>query len=800
MDCDDRRAGLILVSGGIVILSLLAIIVSMSGSSEGAEPRSKAPVAVISHPKDLDFFLGGTEIEFNGSSSYDPDGDIVKWTWYFGDGFPIINGSPTVFHSFNDPSRYQCQLMVTDDTGETANASITVVISNTTGPQPNISMPQRWERCSINQIIQFSPNGSIDPAGGNLAYHWDFGDNTTSDDQFPSHRYNKIGRYHIELQAENDTGSKGFTSIYIHIRDDIPAVVISSPMDGGVYNIRDEITFSADGTYDPDGDITHYFWYFGDSSRPGYNSTGPFVNITYKYPKTGYYAIRLDVMDADTNDVTATVHITITDQNRPPVIGNVVPVPHAYFHTNMTINFSAADCYDPDGDDLNYTWWWEHYAYGPGGVKVGLNSTGIEVNRTYSEEGIYTVILTVRDEGGLEAEKEFYVKVWNDGWIGVGISAPVNETKFKVGQNIAFSGFLKEYDITRPFLKYTWDFGDGTNASGLEANHSYSTKGRYTVTLWILDGLKTDKDTVWFDVGDEGTAAKISLVAKSGLEGSDWLVANETVRFSIKGLNASFPGKDRIVWEFGDGTVDSGLTPEHVYAQAGKYHVTVTIPDSGKNTTLSRVLTVHSTPLKPASGLDPTWLALGVGLVALAGVFVFFGATELGVYSLFSFLVFLYTKIKREEVLDNYVRGQIHGYIVANPGDHYNSILKALKLNNGTLAWHIRKLEDEGVVKARTDGIHKRFYPSETVVPEPDGGAMTEVQRMIMAKVAETPGISQKDIAGLLKVSGSTVNYHIGTLVGQGKVRQERDGMRVRYFATELAPHDGEKELRNDAG
>jgi len=48
-------------------------------------------------------------------------------------------------------------------------------------------------------------------------------------------------------------------------------------------------------------------------------------------------------------------------------------------------------------------------------------------------------------------------------------------------------------------LDYAWDFGDGTNASGKTANHSYAAPGVYTVTLTVTDlkgGVGTDTLTV----------------------------------------------------------------------------------------------------------------------------------------------------------------------------------------------------------------------------------------------------------------------------------------------------------------
>jgi predicted transcriptional regulator len=173
-----------------------------------------------------------------------------------------------------------------------------------------------------------------------------------------------------------------------------------------------------------------------------------------------------------------------------------------------------------------------------------------------------------------------------------------------------------------------------------------------------------------------------------------------------------------------------------------------------------------------------------LSVVVVVGVV---GGTERGkLFALFFLFVPLYSRMKKNTVLDHYVRGQIHGYIVANPGDHYNSIKEALKLNNGTLAYHLRVLEREGIVKSRSDGIYKRFYPSDMKVPENDGTRLTEIQKIIIKRIKETPGISQKEMSRLVGVSPSTINYHIDILKSAGLVRSERRGMRIGYFLEDM--------------
>ena len=159
-----------------------------------------------------------------------------------------------------------------------------------------------------------------------------------------------------------------------------------------------------------------------------------------------------------------------------------------------------------------------------------------------------------------------------------------------------------------------------------------------------------------------------------------------------------------------------------------------------------------------------------------------------GLLSLSPALMFLYSRISQDRVLDNYTRGQIHGYILANPGGHFSSIKAALDLNNGTLAYHLQRLQTERLVKSAFDGTHRRFYPAGMKVPEPVKDGLTEVQRMIVSLTIERPGISQRELGSLMGLSPATVNFHIERLAAKGVVRRERAGMRNRCFVTHFFP------------
>ena len=188
---------------------------------------------------------------------------------------------------------------------------------------------------------------------------------------------------------------------------------------------------------------------------------------------------------------------------------------------------------------------------------------------------------------------------------------------------------------------------------------------------------------------------------------------------------------------------------------------------------------VAPTPLPTTAVVAATTLgalvALGVGAVASENV----------KYSLLMIFIPLYSKIKREQVLDHFVRGQIYGYVLANPGEHYNAIKLALNLTNGSLAHHLKTLERERFIKSKRFGLYRRFYPMNMKIPEDGFFTPNEIQKTIVELIRATPAITQKEIAEALGLTPPTVNYHIGILSQHGAIRVERAGRKTHCFVIE---------------
>jgi PKD repeat protein len=223
------------------------------------------------------------------------------------------------------------------------------------------------------------------------------------------------------------------------------------------------ISFNASYGYDPDGSIATYFWDFGD----GTNATG--ITANHAYIDDGLYTVTLTV--TDDRGATASAKATKTVQNRPPIASftesnKTVP-------TGVVVHFNASESYDPDGSIVSYFW-----DFGD-----GTNATGVIVGHIYADDGNYTVTLTVTDDDGATATTTSVETVLNRAPVAVFTESA--ETVY-IGETITFNA-TESYDSDGVIISYFWDFGDGTNATGVIVSHAYASDGVYTVTLTVTD-------------------------------------------------------------------------------------------------------------------------------------------------------------------------------------------------------------------------------------------------------------------------------------------------------------------------
>ena len=175
----------------------------------------------------------------------------------------------------------------------------------------------------------------------------------------------------------------------------------------------------------------------------------------------------------------------------------------------------------------------------------------------------------------------------------------------------------------------------------------------------------------------------------------------------------------------------------------------------------------------------------GVGSVALLG----FALTETGKYkflALLPLLIPMYTRIQKEDVLDQFVRGEIFGFIKTNPGVHYNEIMRELDMKNGTLSYHLYMLEKTGMIKSRREGVRFRaFYPTGMKFPQNERYRLTELQTKIIKNIRENPGVNQKWIAKKLDEKHQTISYNVKVLQQAGLVNLRKKGRKTVCYVND---------------
>jgi parallel beta-helix repeat protein len=173
--------------------------------------------------------LGGTytgyldnQITFDGSGSYDPDGEIVFYRWNFGDGTSeILSDKPTHTYksTISSPGTYTVTLSVVDDnrTASTGSTTITLLPSTQANKNPTALFTSA-NSAKVKESITFSGIGSSDEDGIVVNYTWYFGDQTIGYGVSPTHTYSKSGSYTVILTVRDDEGGTNSYSKTVTIK------------------------------------------------------------------------------------------------------------------------------------------------------------------------------------------------------------------------------------------------------------------------------------------------------------------------------------------------------------------------------------------------------------------------------------------------------------------------------------------------------------------------------------------------------------------------------------------------------
>jgi len=176
-----------------------------SGAGPGPGPGpNKPPVAEFTFsPATGDFPL---EVTFDASASYDPDGQIVRYEWIFGDG-GLASGK-VVKHTFTYAGTFSNRLIVVDNKGGVGSKVKTIEIL-----KPNIPPVAEFTFSPTTGIfpleVTFDASVSYDSDGQIVRYDWNFGDGGYGSGKVIKHTYNRWGTFFINLTVVDNRGGVG---------------------------------------------------------------------------------------------------------------------------------------------------------------------------------------------------------------------------------------------------------------------------------------------------------------------------------------------------------------------------------------------------------------------------------------------------------------------------------------------------------------------------------------------------------------------------------------------------------------
>jgi PKD repeat protein len=242
-------------------------------------------------------------VTFDASASYDPDGNIVSYTWDFGDGTPpVTENDPITYHAYASYGDYTVKLTATDNDGLTGQTEATIHVSQ----HPVASFTFTPPDPLVHELVTFDASASTPDGGEIVSYTWNFGDGniTTTNNAIITHAYETYGTFTVTLNVTDSEGKWDTTSQQITVEKAPIADFWWDPY----YPQRGEtVTFDASSSTPDGGEITSYTWDFGD----GNVTTTDKPTITHVYSETGDYLVTLNVTDSEGRWDTETRTITV---------------------------------------------------------------------------------------------------------------------------------------------------------------------------------------------------------------------------------------------------------------------------------------------------------------------------------------------------------------------------------------------------------------------------------------------------------------------------------------------------------
>ena len=409
--------------------------------------------------------------------------------------------------------------------------------------------PDSYGHPLVDEIVTFNASASYDPDGGSIvSYEWDFGDDTAGTGVIATHVYDVAGEYIVELTVTDDEGEtdtqasdpnlpKGDPNLPIVIRlHDLAVVDVAVVPENVLANetVRIYVTVMNNGSHPTDPtkqdaelfNVTLYYFDYTWHLISTYEKTlkcDPGKNVT-----TGVGAVYLNPFIWNTTGVapgsyTIWAYAYLIDPTKKFLHGLEENTANNA-RSSSPVSVAASVEHDIAITGVTVT---------PTEVKVGET---VEIDVRVENEGTVGETFSVNVYNGttlIETQDATLVagaeRILHVSWfeatnttaqstynVSAQVPPVVNETDvadnvfmnvigtiqllpvayFTFSPSAPISGRAVAFDAsasyapgipTKTIDSYSWDFGDGTNATGVAVTHVYDTIGTFSVTLTVID-------------------------------------------------------------------------------------------------------------------------------------------------------------------------------------------------------------------------------------------------------------------------------------------------------------------------
>ncbi len=623
--------------------------------------NSQSPVAAFNAAPNP--AQAGQLVNLDGSASSDPDGTVAKYEWDLdGNGSYETNTgtTPTASTIFTSPGAYDIKLRVTDDAGNSGQATRAVSVeSSGAGAYPSrvlatAGLTNYWRMGdAAGATLADSKGGAHATAVGGPELGIGSALPGDTDTAASFNGTSAAAQAALDLSGTNKLTLEFWMKWDGFADDDDLAFELTpnfnanpggflvdpnAPEEGGKFGVGIGSGDSRNTAYfdRPSAGAWHHYSLVLDTSADAANQITPYVDgkaVPYAKTRSGtgagnfansslYFMSRaasalfgagdLDEVALYNRALPAT---TIEDHyfgtvggGQPPVAAfNAAPSPA---QTAETINLDGSASSDPDGTIAKYEWDLD----GNGSYETETGAEPVAIT-SYPTAGAYDVRLRVTDSSGNRSNALRTVTVTNRAPVSSFTASPSAVSK---GQNVTFDGSASS-DPDGTVAKYEWDL-DGNGSYETNTGASATTSRSYSAAGTVETKLRVSDDRGATAVSTRNVTVTLLPPSASFTAAPNPADTGATVSFNGSASSDPDGTVAKYEWDLdGNGSYETNTgtsaTTSRSYSAPGNVEVKLRVTDDdGQTATASRTVTINNRAPVPSFTATPTSVNTGASV------------------------------------------------------------------------------------------------------------------------------------------------------------------------------------------